>query len=274
MPSLLHSPLLAFSLLLSILSLTTAIPHNPSDISPIAFQPRDLLEPRRGFGSLGKTSAGKSGGKKPSKKGPKGKGSPGSPSYPVSKGKKDAHGIASDATAVCISEDAVNIPMLGSTAFRYTVTTIGWGPPAVAEKCNLGLLDNLRGSCKGSAITSWGCDHIENGMTRSSWIMPKVNVNQCVEAAIWKSSYGKVGGVHCQGPGLMDAIFTGLEIGADIVEHAVRDLGGTDVGIEERAVEGVELRGRGFSERDLDERKLGERDFEERDVEDNYVLFE
>lgn len=270
MPATFHSPLLALCFLLSVLALTSAIPQPDSELASNLFQPH-FLEARRG-GSLssGKGGGGKGGGKKGGKKDGNGKGGPGSPSYPVSHGKKDAHGIASDATAVCISEDAVNIPMLGSTAFRYTVTTIGWGPPAVAEKCNLGLLDNLRGSCKGSAITSWGCDHIENGMTRSSWIMPKMNVNQCVEAAIWKSSYGKVGGVHCQGPGLMDAIFTGLSISADIIDVAHRrDLDGRDVDFDERGMEELELQERDFGERDFEER-----DLEERDADESYVFFE
>ncbi|MCJ1476702.1 hypothetical protein MMC13_005370 [Lambiella insularis] len=239
MAAFLHSPLLTIYLLLSVLALSCAIPYGDFEIAFNSFQ-LHLLEARRGGSGGGKFGGSKGGGgkkgddKKPGKKDSPSHTTPGSPSYPVSKGKKDSHGIASDATAVCISEDAVDIPGLGTTAFRYTVTTIGWGPPAVAEKCNLGLLDNLRGSCKGSAITSWGCDHIENGMTKSSWIMPKVNVNRCVEAAIWKSSYGKVENVVCQGPGLMDAIFTGLSIGADIVSHAARDLDRRDIELKER----------------------------------------
>ena len=59
-----------------------------------------------------------------------------------------------------------------SFATDYTVTMTGWGE--VQDKCGGGLLDNLRGDCKGSVITGWTCAIDGSGNAVATWRMPRV----------------------------------------------------------------------------------------------------
>ena len=104
----------------------------------------------------------------------------------------------------------------------------GWGE--VADKCGRGLLDNLRGDCKGSAITSWTCVVDSAGNAVATWRMPKINNFNCVENAIYHASWNEVGGIRCTGANNVgDAIGSVLD-GAKLVGEVVGGRKGGSLG--------------------------------------------
>ena len=105
---------------------------------------------------------------------------------------KDA--IRPDASASCVAE-ASGQALGTSWTTDYTVTMTNWGE--VAHQCGQGLLDNLHGDCKGSIVTNWVCDIDPSGAAVAKWRMPKVNVQNGVERAIYHASWNKVENTRC-----------------------------------------------------------------------------
>ena len=113
-------------------------------------------------------------------------------------------------SAKCHTDEGLNLPVLGSVRFKYTVTLTNYEKTGY---CGKGLLDNLHTHCRGEWPQNWDCKDTGKDTITASFEMPKINIKNCIEDAVRDASDGRVS-LHCEGvDALKSTIGTGFSVG-------------------------------------------------------------